>query len=96
MVVLLSSGGAFAVRRLFKGKAAKRPAATFVPGGSIMRAMDPWDGFCWTGTRGAGDLAIRGAGGADTAGEKATRGEVAIGEAAGGRAPVTEGTTSFS
>lgn len=89
--MLLSGGCAFVARRLFKGKAAKRPAEILVPGGSIIRAMDPWGAFCWSGVRGAGGLATRGACDAD-----GTGGEVVGGNAAGGGAPVTEGPTGFS
>ena len=80
-VGLLSGGCEAAVRRLFKGKAAKRPAVTFVPGGSIIRARDPCGALCWTGVEGAGCLAARGAGGAG---------------AGGGGVPVTRGAMALS
>jgi len=68
----------FAVRRLFKGKAAKRPAATFVPGGSIIRARDPCDALCWTDVGGADGLATRVGARAGGGGVPVTRGATAF------------------
>ena len=45
MVGLLSGECGVVVRRLVKGKAAKRPA--LVPGGSIIRENDPCGALCW-------------------------------------------------
>lgn len=60
MVGLPSGGCVVIVRRLVKGKAAKRPAADLVPGGSIIRAKDPCGALCWAGVEGADGLAVRG------------------------------------
>ena len=81
VVGLLSGGCEVVVRRLVKGKAAKRPAADLVPGRSIIRANDPCGALCWAGVEDADGLGARGVGGAG---------------AGGGGAPVTEGAIAFS
>ena len=81
MVALPSGGCVVIVRRLVKGKAAKRPAADLVPGGSIIRAKDPCGALCWASAEGTDGLAVRGV--------------WSVG-AGGGGAPVTRGASALS